>query len=1356
MSNIGVGTSNPAYPLDVTGDLNFTGTLRKGGVAYIGSQWSNNSTSVFLLNSNVGIGTSAPSEALEVTNSNAKIGSNLYVMSRIGVGKSNPTIAIDINGGMNATNNISTSGGYIGILTTSPSYPLDINTTTSLNSYIRNRTDFGREAGMHLERSNSSGWTAWSITNLGTGYGSRGNTLNIAYNVTSNVMDMTLSNTYFYSPVTLSRGVTVGGNVTLSNFGSNFIATSNTNIGIGTSNPSYTLDVSGDLNFTGTLRQGGVPYLATQWSNFASNVFLLSSNVALGKSNANAMLDVVGTVNIGNVLTVASNIVPLSNLVYDIGTSNMRFRSLYLASNTIDLGGTKLTVQGGTLAVLDSNSSNVPLISQSLQLGITSNSVVTLSGSNGCLGINNSNPLTTVDIVGTTSFRGNIQMNNAVAIRGLTVYKRDGTMANITTSSVQGLSNDNAGIILSVASNNANVNFRFVANTTEVARITGAGNIGIGTSNPGCLLAVAGGHTVGAAYSNVVPPTNGLLVQGNTGIGTLNPGYNLDVTGITRITSNVIIGTGTSTLTFAPGMFFNGSTFVACNNAMSIDLPNTGVVTFGDNVLFTGGNVGIGTTSPNCLLAVAGGHTVGATYSNVVPPTNGLLVQGNTGIGTSNPGSLLSIAGGTAVGAAYSNVAAPVNGLLVQGNVGIGNITPSYVLDVNGPMRVNSIGNTSNKLLVLFDAGVSDNISTACNFYGFGINPFTFRYQAPPLGTHNFYIGPTSIMTLSNTSVGIGTINPAYTLDVNGGIRSTATYVGGTASANVNWAFNYTSITSTSSSVIFGSNNNTNASAEILFAKGTVDTSNILRIGFYNNNSLLNVMANGNVGIGTVTPGYMLDVNGTIRLNAAMSAGTNKLLVLYDQGGVSDNVATACNFYGLGINPYVLRYQVPVLTTHNFYIGPTSVMTLSNTNVGIGTINPAYPLDVSGIIKSTQGYCTSSTTGPGRSMGNVTFTSPSACWVKLVSIQNCSQAKATYRVVGQIGCVHQAHSIDVSITQYSGGSGGDPFVYIHQDTLYGAASKDLFGVLFDLVYVFDYNGNISNLYAICYASAISLNLDVYCLSKNTGGTPTFYNNATYTPSPITGSIKSYDTSLGSGAVQYIASQGANTRYVNVTDYTGYVGIGTSNPAFPLNVESTGTLGGQINVTMPIIGSLNNRLALYGNTNGVSLHSGTNASQAVLLDGTNNQFRPWADNVTALGSGSQRWATVCAANGTIQTSDETLKVSTPLPYGLCNLLNVSTIMYQWKTQSNLPDDDPTKNYKYYGVCANELATLFPELVYNDSDIAQLNYSELIPIIINAVKDLNSNNIALVASNATMATEINNIKSFLAATYSNFMG
>jgi len=50
---------------------------------------------------------------------------------------------------------------------------------------------------------------------------------------------------------------------------------------------------------------------------------------------------------------VHGNILPNSDVTYDLGSPSLRFREIYLSGNTIDLGGTRLSADNGTLLIDD-------------------------------------------------------------------------------------------------------------------------------------------------------------------------------------------------------------------------------------------------------------------------------------------------------------------------------------------------------------------------------------------------------------------------------------------------------------------------------------------------------------------------------------------------------------------------------------------------------------------------------------------------------------------------------------------------------------------------------------------------------------------------------------------------------------------------------------------------------------------------------------------------------------------------------------------------------------------------------------------------------------------------------------------
>ncbi|MEP7258183.1 MAG: tail fiber domain-containing protein [Flavitalea sp.] len=111
--------------------------------------------------------------------------------------------------------------------------------------------------------------------------------------------------------------------------------------------------------------------------------------------------------------------------------------------------------------------------------------------------------------------------------------------------------------------------------------------------------------------------------------------------------------------------------------------------------------------------------------------------------------------------------------------------------------------------------------------------------------------------------------------------------------------------------------------------------------------------------------------------------------------------------------------------------------------------------------------------------------------------------------------------------------------------------------------------------------------------------------------------------------------------------------------------------------------------------------------------------PSVDNSYTLGKTGLRWSAVWSANGVIQTSDARLKTNIQaLNYGLKEVMAMRPVRYNWIS-------NPQEAAKI-GLIAQEVRALVPEVVIGDERKENLgmNYAELIPVLINAIQEQQS--------------------------------
>ena len=725
--------------------------------------------------------------------------------------------------------------------------------------------------------------------------------------------------------------------------------TSAGNVGIGTTTPGYKLYVNGTSYFADTIYNGG-GYISwtsgygngttqtfnanslaflTNASSYAVAMFINSSgNVGVGTTSPVYRLHVSGGseyieggfgTNTSTAYTSANRLI--FNNDYSDSARGPNKITLYDASW---LGG--FGVHNDTLAYYTggthkwyqaTNASNA-------------NHLMTLNSS-GNLGLGTTSPSAKLQVAGDVLVDGKITARefHTTFVSASIIYQSGSTQfgnssddTHVFTGNV-GIGSASPAAKLDVVASNSTLAISYgntVPNNPLHTNYYG-GYTGIGMDSATAGVRIVGDTNtlvMDAGYysSGTVQHANWnsllrVLTNGNVGINTTSPATKLQVNG--TFASNALwtdgssIGYWGSYSTAYGGLTWDtGHATVFATSGNRLQFGSNG--SSPDMTIGTGGNVGIGTTSPADLLHVYGGSADQFLKVQNTSTYTGLWLED---AGTNNGWLLLS---GYTDGAAAGDFAIREYGVQTSltikqtsGNVGIGITNPSYKLHVNGgaasradvQVTYNSLGTTNAD-------GAQFGIQSA------GAYIWNFENSPVYFGTNN----TRRVDISSDGNVGIGSTSPTNKLEVVGGVTatsftgsfkgnldgnaSTATtatnvaWTGVTAGERTNYTLGFEPADNTSSYAGFyfsapggsenggyflirgGADNDVYTQNGITLvadagwltlAQRTQSDKGIRFMTGATSTTRMTIANGGNVGIGSTAPGFKLDVNGDIYAN---------------------------------------------------------------------------------------------------------------------------------------------------------------------------------------------------------------------------------------------------------------------------------------------------------------------------------------------------------------------------------------------------------------------------------------------------------------------------------------------------------
>jgi trimeric autotransporter adhesin len=854
--NIGIGTTNPTYKLTVLGDFAVSGTIRVGGTADAGS----------IGNILISGGSSASPSWLDQPITGGKL-----LMSNGGSAIPSWVVSSsvsDMSGWQDDGTNVRlvSLSDKVGIGTATPSSSLHVLTSTEYDGIYL--------TGRYGEVSAKLVWEDITSHNAGN--------LFLFNSGATNTLITAHGSSYFN-----------GGNV-----------------GIGTTTPQFKLTVDGGIYASGTLNSGETLTYSgagTKMFWYARKAAFRAGYVSDGQwddSNIGLYSAAFGSD------TVASG--PSSfaggRTVTSSGDTSFAFGRNITVSGAQSFG---INVSGTTVDLSQANT--IALMGGNVGIGTTTpqNKIsVIVAGLNQGLGFYNGGiPAAAVGTGNIDQLAGSIvAYYNGVATSYIqatgTIYLQTGTTAAANRFRV-----DNFGNISMI---------RNIAYTWPTAHVAGSVLLNDGSGNLSWTATSSLGFTSAAGWTD-----DGTVVR------------------LTTITDDVGIGTTTPITKFAVQAEddFDGITLGGKSNVMTaqlLNVPSTlglgagaaqlallddGVTKVfispkASSTYFNGGNVGIGTTTPQKKLSVmiASNNDGIALYGFSNRPTASLVNVLSSGGNNAGAAELTLLDDNVADVFISSKASSYFNG----GNVGIGTSTPLFSLTLGSDGGIYSKGTIgAGATLPYSEYGPRFIWYPRKAAFLVGESYLTGEYDDANIGVNAINMGYANY-TYGNKSVAIGSQNVA---------RGTNAMV-----------FGFGNVVSSTAGFAFGTNMAVTGNYSIGINASTTAAT-------LSQNSTIALMG-GNVGIGTTSPSSLLSLdakrqydgislydayyNKTIDAKLEQwqfgAAGTAGRLVLY-RGGAT---GTLISGYG---DSYV-----------NAYGG----------NFGVGTSTPAYTLDVDGIINIPQ------------------------------------------------------------------------------------------------------------------------------------------------------------------------------------------------------------------------------------------------------------------------------------------------------------------------------------------------------------------------------------------------------------------